>query len=313
MSYKAGQEIVLEANPEFPIDSPRVKRVRLQVVPAAATRRLLLEKGEIDIALGLSRRDIDDLRGKSGIKVISSPSNEFVFMPMAVGSPPFDNPKVRQALAHMIPYQAIIDNVYNGNARRSTSPVPLDMPGHSSKGYPFDFDLERARALLNEAGMGNGFETELVILAGNVEQERTAVIVSNAAKQVGITMKITPLDPGSLFQRRTEKTIPLQIASGQMWINDIEYLLATSLTPGGFLNYAGYDNARIQEIFVTLNKTSAENVRAGLFREIQDILAQDLPWLLLAQPNFDLPVSSGVSGWVQPVDGLFRLRYLDLV
>lgn len=312
VSYKAGQEIVLEANPAFPIDSPRVKRVRLQVVPAAANRRLLLEKGEIDIALGLSRRDIDDLRGKDGIKVISSPSNEFVFMPMAVGSAPFDNPKVRQAMAHVVPYSAIVDNVYNGNARQSTSPVPLDMPGHSAMGYPFEFNIDRAKALLSEAGMPNGFESELVIFAGNVEQERTAVIVANAAKQAGITLKITPLDPGTLFQRRTEKTIPLQIASGQMWVNDIEYLLATSLTPGGFLNYAGYDNPRIKEIFLTLNKTSDANVRADLFRETQDILAADVPWLILAQPNFDLPVSSGVSGWVQPVDGLFRLRYLDV-
>jgi peptide/nickel transport system substrate-binding protein len=160
--------------------------------------------------------------------------------------------------------------------------------------------------------MPNGFESELVIFSGNVEQERTAVIVANAAKQAGITLKITPLDPGTLFQRRTEKTIPLQIASGQMWVNDIEYLLATSLTPGGFLNYAGYDNPRIKEIFLTLNKTSDANARADLFRETQDILAVDVPWLMLAQPNFDLPVSSGVSGWVQPVDGLFRLRYLDV-
>ena len=311
VSYKAGQEIVLEANPEFPLEQPRVQRVRLQVIPAAANRRLLLEKGEIDIALGLSRRDIDDLRGADGIKVISSPSNEFVFVPMAIHTPPFDNAKVREAMAHLVPYDAIIENAFNGRARRSTSPVPLDMPGHSEAGYPFSFDVDRAKALLAEAGMADGFESEFVILAGDVQQERIAILVANAAKQAGIFLKITPLDPGTLFQRRTEKSIPLQVTNGQMWVNDIEYLLATSLTPGGFLNYAGYDNARVQEIFLTLNKTSDQATRAELFAETQDILAKDIPWLVLAQPDFDLPVSSDVSGWVQPVDGLIRLRFLE--
>ena len=309
--YKAGQEIVLEANPSFPLDAPRVKRVKLQVIPAPANRRLLLEKGEIDIALGLSRRDIDDLRGKSGIEVISSPSNEFVFMPMAMGTPPFDNPLVRRAMAHVVPYDAIVANVYNGNARRSTSPVPLDMPGHSPAGYPFGFDIDRAKALLAEAGVADGFESEIAVLAGDVAQERAAVLVSSAAAQAGIELKVTPLDPSTLFQRRSEKTLPLQIANGQMWVNDIEYLLAVCLTPTGFLNYAGYDNPRIVEIFQTLNRTSDKAARNTLFAEVQEILAADVPWLVLAQPHFDLPVSAGVSGWVQPVDGLFRLRYLD--
>ena len=311
VDYKAGQEIVLEANPSFPLDAPRVKRVKLQVIPAPANRRLLLEKGEIDIALGLSRRDIDDLRSTSGIKVISSPSNEFVFMPMAMGTAPFDNPLVRKAMAHVVPYDAIVANVYNGNARRSTSPVPLDMPGHSPAGYPFDFDIDKAKALLAEAGMADGFESEIAVLAGDVAQERAAVLVSSAARQAGIELKVTPLDPGTLFQRRSEKTLPLQIANGQMWVNDIEYLLAVCLTPTGFLNYAGYDSPRIVEIFQTLNRTSDQAARNALFAEVQEILAKDVPWLVLAQPHFDLPVSSGVSGWVQPVDGLFRLRYLD--
>ncbi len=310
-SYKAGQEIVLEANENYPLDQPRVKRVRLQVVPSAANRRLLLEKGEIDIALGLSRRDIDDLRSAPDIKVISSPSNEWVFMPMSATVAPLDNSKVRQALAHAVPYDAIVKNVYNGNARRSTSPVPLDMPGHSASGYPFAYDLDKARQLLSEAGVTDGFEVELAVMAGDVEQERIAVIVGNSFEQIGVSLKISALDPGTLFQRRTEKSIPLQIASGQMWVNDIEYLLATSLTPGGFLNYAGYDNPRVQEIFVELNTLADQSSRAKLFTELQDILADDVPWLVLAQPNFDLPVSARVSNWVQPVDGLFRLYYLE--
>ena len=68
----------------------------------------------------------------------------------------------------------------------------------------------------------------------------------------------------------------------------------------------------MQEIFLELNKLADISAREVLFKELQGILANDVPWLVLAQPNFDLPVSSRVSNWVQPVDGLFRLEYLSI-
>jgi peptide/nickel transport system substrate-binding protein len=311
VDYIPGEEIVLEANPEFPLGEPPINRVRLLVIPAPANRRLLLQNGDVDIALGLPRRDIFDLSGASGVSVISAPSNEFVFIPMSTVTAPFDDPMVRRAMAHAVPYQQIIDSVYNGDARRSTSPVPLDMPGHSDSGYPYDYDPERARELLAEAGYPDGFETSIVIVTDNVEQERVAILLQAAMADVGVTLNIESVDPATLQQRRQERSIPMQVASGQMWVNDIEYLLSVALTEGGFLNYANYDNPRVNAIFSELNGLLDEDARQSLFAEVQEILAEDCPWLVICQPNFGLPVAGNISGWVQPVDGLFRLRYLE--
>ena len=311
VGYEPGQEIVLEANPDFPLGEPPVHRVRLPIIPAAANRRLLLQNGDIDIALGLPRRDIDDLRSEPGITVISAPSNEFVFVPMSTVTPPFDNPLVRQAMAYAVPYDQIIASVYNGDARRSTSPVPLDMPGHSDVGYPYAHDPDQARALLEQAGLADGFDTSIVIVTDNIEQERIAILLQNALGEVGVRAEIESVDPATLQQRRRDRTIPLQVASGQMWVNDVEYLLSVALTEGGFLNYANYDNAEVNELFGQLNGLLDPAARQEIFMRVQEILADDVPWLVLCQPNFGLPVSGSISGWVQPVDGLFRLRYLE--
>jgi peptide/nickel transport system substrate-binding protein len=311
VSQTAGAEILLKANPQFRgTPKPSIETARFVIVPSAANRRLQLQRGDVELAIGLSRRDILQLRGKSGIKVIAGPSNEFVFIAMDVTKPPFNDRRVRQAMAWAIPYEAILRSVYQGDARASRSIVPLDMPGSSRVGYPYTYDTGRAKQLLSRAGKGNGFDTELVIGQGDPDQQQIAILVQSALKQVGVDLKIQALDPATLNDRRAKKQIQMQIASGQYWVNDVQYQVGTSLMPGGFLNYSNYNNAQIASLYNRSARLADQGKRRALFLEMQRILGRDVPWLMLGQPNFALPMRTSVSGWVQPVDNLFRLRYL---
>lgn len=155
------QEIVLAANKKYPgSNPPKTATIRMPVVSSAANLRLQLQNGDVDVAMGLSRRDIKDLKKNSAVQVISSPNNELVTIEMSVTYAPFDDVKVRQAFAHAIPYEQIIKNVFDGDARPAKSPVPLDMPGYSSSGYPYTYDVDKARSLLQEAGK-TSLSTEL--------------------------------------------------------------------------------------------------------------------------------------------------------
>jgi peptide/nickel transport system substrate-binding protein len=309
-SWQKGAEIVLEANPVYPLGEPAVKTVRIVIIPAAANRRLQLEKGDVDIALDLPRKDLTELKSNPDLKVVSVPSNEFVFIPLDVTKPPFDNKIVRQAMAYAIPYAQIISGVYGGDARAATSPVPLDMPGSSPKGYPYTYDLEKAKALMQQAGMEKGFQTTLAIDQSNEEQEQIAILVQSELKKINVTVNIEKLDPATFVDRRAKKTVPMQVASGQLWVNDVQYMLGTSMTEGGFLNYANYNNPSVNDIYKKLGETTDNAARMALVADLQTILADDVPWLMLAQPNFNVPMRKNISGWVQPVDALFRLQYL---
>ncbi|WP_026268131.1 ABC transporter substrate-binding protein [Micromonospora sp. CNB394] len=306
-----GQEIELSANTGYPGPDPaRTPTIRISVVPAASNQRLQLQAGDIDIALGISQRDIQDLKKAPGIKVISAASNRQVAIQMSVTAAPFNDVNVRRALAYAVPYEQIITNVYGGDARAAKSPVPLDMPGYDESGYPFTHDLDKAKAAMAAAGRAS-LDSELVFEADNEEQQKIAVQVQGEAAKAGIRLKLTPLDPATLGERRTKKNIPLQITSGQLWVDDVEYMLATSFVKGANLNYSNYSNAEIEQIYEKSHTTVEAGARNALWKRVQEILAADVPWVVICQPNFNLPVRESVAGWVQPMDGLARLRYLS--
>ena len=310
-SFIQGQEIVLVANPQYPgADKPLTQKIILKVIPSSANMRLQLEKGDIDVALGLPSSDIVALKKNADINVISSPSNTTDEIQLNTNIAPLNNKLVRQAIAYAIPYGTLISAVYNGDARNAQSPFPIEMPGSSKKGYPYRYSLSKAKSLMADAGVSS-LTTEFAYAASDVNQAKLGVIIQASLERIGVKLKLTPLDPATLSARRTKKDIPMQIASGQQWVNDVEYLLSTSFTKTSFLNYANFSNAEIDSIFAKSHTVGSSADRLKLWTRVQDILASEVPWIMLAQPNFNLPVGKTVKGWVQPVDGLFRLQYLS--
>jgi peptide/nickel transport system substrate-binding protein len=304
------QQVVLRANKSYPGPNPaNVTTIQMPVVPSASNLLLQMQNGTVDVAMGLSPRDIKYLSGKSGVEIISSPSQNMVQLPMLTTAAPFDDVRVRQALAYAVPYDEIIKNVYGGEARAVQSQVPLGMPGYTSAGYPYTYDPAKAQSLMKQAGK-TGVSTELAYSSGDTEQEQLAVLLQSAFKQAGVQLKLSPLDPATFAQRREQNNIPIQITVGSWWVNDVEYLLAVSLTKGAAQNYSNYTNPTIEKLFAQSHTTSDTAQRLALWKQVQQVLATDVPGLVICQPNFQLPVRTGVTGWVEPVDGLARLEYL---
>lgn len=309
-SAVTNQEVVLTANKKYPgPNGASVSTIRMPVVPSTANLRLQLQNGAVDVALGLSPRDIKDLGSDPGIDVISSPSENMVQIPMLTTAAPFDDARVRQALAYAVPYDQIIKSVYDGQARAVKSQIPLGMPGYTASGYPYTYDLDKARSLLREAGK-TSISTELAYSAGDPQQQQLAVRLQSEFQKIGVTLKLSPLDPATLAQRREKNTIPMQITVGAWWVNDVEYLLAVSLTKGAAQNFANYSNPQIESLFAQSHTVTDQAKRLTMWKQVQDVLATDVPGLVICQPNFQLPVRKGVTGWVQPVDALARLEYL---
>ena len=308
-SYTAGESLTLKANPDFPVGKPSIKTIEMSIISAPANMRLQLQKGNIDVALGLSPNDIQQLANVKGVKIISIPSNQQAVIQLNVKQAPLNNVLVRRALAFAVPYQQIIRQVFHGDARTDRSLIPIDTPGYIPS-YPYRYDLGQARSLLARAGHRNGFSSELVIAAGDVQQQQIAILVQNEFKKIGVDVQITQLDPATLSTRRQKKDIPMQVTVGGAWVNDIGYELSIDLTKQAFLNYSNYVNPTIERIFAKLLKTTNETKRLRMSRQVQQILGRDVPWLVLGQPNYRLPVRAGVSNFVLTPDQLARFRYM---
>src|SRR4051812_5781848 len=119
VQWTAGTEVILERNDKWvggPL--PKVKRIIWRMVPSAGNRRALLERGDADISYDLPNKDFVELKNAGKLNIVSTPySNGIQYIGMNVKQPPFDNPKVRQAVACAVPYQKIMDAVQYGLAR----------------------------------------------------------------------------------------------------------------------------------------------------------------------------------------------------
>ena len=127
--------------------------VTWQMVQEPSNRQLLLENGDVDVALNLDDKNINTVAEMDGIQVVKNASNMHLYLAMNLNIEPFDNVLVRQAIAYAIPYDTLVNDVMFGNATRTTSMLPDNVSGHISDDKTcYQTDIEKAKELLAEAG-----------------------------------------------------------------------------------------------------------------------------------------------------------------
>lgn len=299
-----GQRIVLQKNPNWP-GQVMNERVEVQIVPSAANRVLMLSRGDVDIAFGLSRRDVLSLEGQEGVKVLSIPTTDAVMLVMNHTMPPFDNPDFRKAIAYAIPYNDIVGAIYGGNAIPMKSVVPNGMPGYTDAYWVYGTDLDKAREMLAASGIQSP-RVELYIEAGVAEHEQIALLVQNSLSQIGIEVEIQELDSTTIAEQRAQRSLPFLVHQGIAWINDPEYHFNLSLVPDGFLNFGNYNNERVAQIVAESAQIVNADARIAAYDEAQQIAMEDLPFIPLAQPNYVVAMRENLKGFTYANDQLYR-------
>lgn len=211
--WNAGEVIVLERN-EQGTSAPALKRVIIRHVAESATQRLLLEKGDIDIARNLNAQDLTLLEGKPGVRIEVMPRPQLYFLNINNEQPPLNNPKVRLALRYLFDYQGLADTVmrYSGVPRASFVPLGTFGALGAAEGQPFRLDLDKARQLLAEAGYPQGFEIKLTYGTPLFSAPIAQSLQRNAAL-VGVRMQLERMTNGQLFSRLTARQYQLSLHS----------------------------------------------------------------------------------------------------
>src|SRR5258707_7657281 len=190
VNWTPGTEVVYERNDKWAGGPPpKVRRVVWRIVPSSGNRRALLERGDADISYDLPNKDFSELKKLGKLSIGSTPySNGIQYIGMNVKTAPFDNLKVRQAVAFAIPYQKIMDAVLFGLAKPMYG-APGDAAAQVAWPQPHKFltDIAKAKQLLAEAGYPNGFETTLSFDLGFAGvNEPLCVLTQESLAQIGI-------------------------------------------------------------------------------------------------------------------------------
>ena len=312
VSWKPGEEIVLEANPDYwdTALAPKVRRVTVTFISDTSTVTSAMLSGEIDGAYGIPATNIPALESAPGT-IYYGPSLTVVEVVPTNGDTPMgdpNDPDVRTALSMAIDRQAIVDSVFNGEAvlnKTFTPPSAWDPEaiGVYEAAYaeiPGDEpDVEGAKALLEGK---EGLDKPLVMaLAAGVEEElRVSSIVQQAAKDIGITIELKPLqviDLANVFYvPEYREGIDLVMTWG--WLDIPDPLDYTSLFfgEGALFNWIDYRNTEVEGMLDEARQTFDPTTRAEIFTDAQAIYTEDTVVIPLVNPHQTLYMNKRISG-----------------
>jgi peptide/nickel transport system substrate-binding protein len=303
--WTPGTEVILERNDDWvngPM--PKIKRVIWRMVPQAGNRRALLERGDADMSYELPYKDFQEIKANGKLKVTSLPlSNGIQYIGMNVTKPPFDNPKVRQALAYVIPYQKIMDAVMFGLANPMFG-AAADKPTEVKWPQPtkYNTDVARAKALLAEAGYPNGFETTLSFDLGSaVVNEPLCVLVQEALGQIGIKTTINKIPGANWRTELNKKEMPLYTNSFAGWLDYPEYFFYWCYHgDNSVFNTMNYKSPEMDRMINSSRMAAAIGDTAAYDRDVKgfvDLAFADVPRIPLYQPFVNVAMQKNISGY----------------
>lgn len=208
---------------------PKMKRVIIRDVPSAGNRRALMERGDADISLDMPQKDASEIfaeKGSGKYVVVGVPiENSLKYIGMITTAKPFDDVKVRQAVAYAVPFEQISKSAIYGRGNmmygaKSSTPTEPVWP----QPFPYNVDLDKAKKLLAEAGYPNGFETTISFDLGEATaDEPTAVLLQESLAKIGIKASIEKIPSANFRNAMLQKNRPIHIASFGGWLNFPDY------------------------------------------------------------------------------------------
>ncbi len=197
IAWKPNESVSLDANTGYHLGPPKTKRVVIRHVPESATQRLLLEKGDADMAWQLQPDQLKALATNKDVKVNSFPYSGTWYIGLNLGDARLKNPKVRQALKYLVDYKGMADTFLKGAFNVQQTFLPIGLPG-AIPYNPYKLDVAKAKALLTEAGFPNGLELELQT-ANRSPMTEIAQAIQQTMGQGGVTVKIVAMDQKQLI------------------------------------------------------------------------------------------------------------------
>ena len=303
--WTPGTEVVFDRNETWvngPM--PKVKRIIWRIVPSAGNRRALLERGDADISFDLPNKDFAEVKSTGKLSVVSTPyTNGIQYIGMNVTRPPFDNPKVRQAVAFAIPYQKIMDAVLFGLAKPMFgAPASAATEAAWPQPHKYNTDIAKAKQLLTEAGHADGFETTISFDLGFATvNEPLCILVQESLAQIGIRATINKVPGANWRTELNKKEMPLftNIFSG--WLNYPEYFFYWCYHgANSVFNTSGYQSKTMDAFIEGARDAAAAGTQDVYEKDVKgfvDLAFADIPRIPLYQPYVNVAMQKNVTGY----------------
>lgn len=324
VAYRKGAEIRLARNPSyFKPGLPYLDEIVMRVIPDAGTQVLALENGEVDFLWSVPGPLQARLRADARFRTAQTAynpggSNCIMTIGFNLDRPVFKDARVRRAVAHALDREAFLRQVLFGEGRVATAPISSEMAWAHARGLGLPaFDRAEAERLLDAAGWRKepGGPRVARGVAGLADGARLAVdvvhfpmfakygeLMRQHLAAAGIEVTQRPLEPAAfapaVFKDRAFDTAVISYCNGPDPEIGVRRMFHSSqIGPAPFTNAAGYRSERVDALFDQAGRTVDHDRRAALYRQVQEVVAQDLPYVWLVE-------TLGTRAWTARCEGL---------
>jgi peptide/nickel transport system substrate-binding protein len=311
-SYASGRSLDLTPSPTYSGDKAQ-NAISLIPIPDPSNRYSALEKGDVNVALGLVPNQIKSASTSSALHVYRVQGNSSVSLFPNFDIPAFKNPKVREALQYATPQDQIVKQVYLGYGFPIKSIATAYSPGYTDQYWPYTYDIAKAKALMKEAGFAGGVSTSLYYASESTTLGALAPILQASYAQIGIKLKLVPQPSATLVTRAFgTKDIPLWLTDqASSVVPDISNTGALYRT-GGFANVNGYSNKAFDAAATDSLKSNVLADRLPFFDTLQKVAATDPPLVAAAGLESVVATSANVQGFSWQPDQSQKFRTLTV-
>ena len=289
VSLSPDSDVVLVRNDDYWSRHAGVARLLFKIVPDATTRVLELRKGSADIAVtSLSPDIVETLRRESNLEIQEQPGSSLQYLAFNLRDPLLKDVQVRQALAYAIDRGPVLHYLFHDQARLADSVLPPEHWAYSSEVAHYGFDPDKANALLDAAGYprrSDGVRFHLTMKTSNVDETTRllAVVLQQQLRRVGIALEIRSFEFATFFS---------DVMKGQFQFYTLRWVGYSNQDPDIFEdvfhsasfppkrdNRGYYSNPEVDRLIDEGRQSSDQQKRKQIYARVQQILANELPYI----------------------------------
>jgi peptide/nickel transport system substrate-binding protein len=312
MEWVKDTRVSFEANEQYWGGAPSVKTLIMRTIPEGAARLAALEAGEVDFTTDVPLDAIERVERNNNLQLFARPSNRsFYITPSTLTDTPLKNAKVRQALWYAVDVNALITGLFKGRGTPLAGQIlPPGFFGHDPDRKPTPYDPEKAKQLLAEAGVSNGFDFTFKYPTGRFAQDKEIgqAVASQLAK-VGLRAKQEVLESGTFLTQLSALQLNDMFLSGSLPPPDAHFAYSTFQT--GF-RYAYYSNPALDELINKGAATSSREERATIYKQALQVLDADPPYVPLFRAEDYYAATKKLSGFAPRASQFIDVRSFKL-
>ena len=283
-SYEEGNQLVLTANEDYFMGAPEVKKVTFKIIKEESTRVMAVQAGEVDIAMSIPVSQIGAIDATEGYSIIAGPADRTMFLGMnTIGNEALSKKEVRQAICYAIDMDTIISVILGGYADKTAALSLPQWSGYDASVTPYEYDPEKAKQMLADAGYASGLSLEIAVVNGEYPCfSEIAEAIAGQLQSVGIDAYVNYYEKSVLRGAVKDNSIPALYLMG-LGGPYAENNQTLRIICGTGERYSTWSNEKFDTLRAEAGSEFDETKRNELWSQIQSLIKEEAPVASLYQ------------------------------